>query len=245
MVPLLGGIDLVIDTSNCDNAMTELRGVTVTTDQAWARGATAPVTLPSAPAPPAPPTYFPPTAEGGRPGRGPRRRFPRWIVGTVVLVVVAAAGVGGGWALRGATTPEQAPPSAFPSTPGTANLLTPAQAKQQACDGYATLGAQWSAGFTDWKAAVSAAGDGWTWSTPGVKEATAKFFPSQTQMVSQLRGLVAPNTPVDVASTVNDYAAAVLGFTATQGTNLSGADINAKVDAINGAADSVIKACGL
>lgn len=96
-----------------------------------------------------------------------------------------------------------------------------------------------------WEGAVRATGEGWTWSSPGVKDATAKFFPAQVQMATQLRNLLVPNTPGDVATAVNNYASAILAFTATRGTHASGADINAKVDAIDAAADSVLKVCGL
>jgi hypothetical protein len=207
--------------------------LTTNPEQIWAHGATPPVTPPVRPPAPIP----------SAPGSGPPRRFTRWIAGGAVLVAVAAAAFAGGWAQRGATTPATLPTRQLDT--GTSNVLTSDQAKKQACDGYAALGAQWSAGYIDWDAAVRAKGDGWTWSSPGVKEATAKFFPAQAQIVTQLRGLVAPNTPTDVATAVNNYAAAVLAFAATQGTNLSGPDIDTKVTAINAAADSVLKVCGL
>ena len=63
--------------------------------------------------------------------------------------------------------------------------------------------------------------------------------------MTQLRSLEALDTPADVAASVNDYNAAVLAFAAIQGTNASADDINAKVAAINAAADSVIRVCGL
>lgn len=209
------------------------------TDQMWARGASAPITLPPAPAPPAPPTYFPPTTEGGRPGRGPRRRFPRWIAGIAVLVAVAAAGIGGGWALRGANAPESA---TQPTT--TANAIpdfNPTDARKQSCDAYAALGTQWSQAYRAWLPAVS--GVNWHWEDPPVADATKTFSAAQTQIVIQLRSLIAPGTPGDVSTAVNAYASSILSLGAALG-NASGPDTTSRIDAVDAASAAANKVCG-
>lgn len=212
------------------------------TDQMWARGATAPVTLPPAPAPPAPPTYFPPTAEGGRPGRGPRSRFPRWIAGIAVLVVVAAAGVGGGWALRGANAPTSAAPTPSAQAPTGVSTFNPDQARARACDGFATIGTQWSAAYVQWLPNVS--GPNWRWDDPTVKAATDRFAATESQVVTEINALVAPNTPADVAAAINAYTSAILAFAATHGT-ADGPQMSAKIDTIDAAVVSARQVCGL
>ncbi len=211
------------------------------TDQMWARGASAPVTLPSAPAPPAPPTYFPPTTEGGRPGRGPRRRFPRWIVGTLVLVAVAAAGVGGGWALRGANTPDPAvaSPSAAPTseTP----TLTADEAKKQTCEAYDTIGTQWTAAYRTWLAALP---PNWTWDDPAVKTVTATFDGVATQAAAQLSSLVAPSTPAEVSTAVQDVRSAIVSLAASHGKT-AGSETTAKIDETMAKVDQANRVCGL
>ncbi|CAN5876351.1 hypothetical protein BH09ACT7_BH09ACT7_54370 [soil metagenome] len=211
--------------------------VTTTDHAAWARGATAPVTLPPAPAPPAPPTYFPPTAEGGRPGRGPRRRFQRWIVAALVLVAVAAAGVGGGWALRGANTPESA---TQPSTANATPDLNPTDARKQTCDAYAALGTQWSQAYHAWLPSVS--GVNWHWEDAPVADATRAFSEAQTQIVIQLRSLVAPGTPGDVSTAVNAYTSSILSLGAALG-NASGPDTTSRIDAVDAASATANKVC--
>lgn len=215
------------------------------TDQMWARGASAPVTLPPAPAPPAPPTYFPPTAEGGRPGRGPRRRFPRWIAATVVLVAVAAAGIGG-WALRGATNadpvPPPAAPTAAPSVPPQGGGLSPEQAKAQTCGAYKTLGTQWSGAYQKWLAALP---QPWSWSDPVVKTATAEFDATATAVASQLAQLTAPNAPTDVTNAVRDVRLQIVDLAASHGQTGTGAETDAKLDAVDAAMATANRACGL
>lgn len=150
----------------------------MTTDPGQAHSATPPVTPPVGPPVPAPPRHFPPTAQGSGPAsRGPQRRFTRWIVGGVVLVAVAAAGVASGWALRGATstqTPTTPSASRAPSGAG----FDIAQAKTQACNGYATAGTQWAR------------------DDPKVTAVTADFDTKQTQVAAQLAQLTDPNAPL-------------------------------------------------
>lgn len=213
------------------------------TDQMWARGATAPVTLPPAPAPPAPPTYFPPTAEGGRPGRGPGRRFPRWIAGIAVLVVVVAAGLGG-WALRGATDADPAPtvtPTAAPSVPSQGGL-TVDQAKAQTCGAYKTLGTQWSSAYQKWLAALP---QPWSWNDPVVKTATAEFDATATSVASQLAQLTAPNAPADVTNAVRDVRLQIVDLAASHGQTGTGTETDAKLDAVDAAMATANRVCGL
>lgn len=217
--------------------------VTTTDHAAWARGATASVTMPPAPAPPAPPTYFPPTAEGGRPGRGPRRRFPRWIAGVAVVVAVAGAGIGG-WALRGVTGTDpvpQAVPTAEPSAPSEGGLSLE-QAKAQTCGAYKTLGAQWSSAYKTWLAALP---QPWSWNDPVVKTATAEFDATATSVASQLAQLTAPNAPTDVTNAVRDVRLQIVDLAASHGQTGTGAETDAKLDAVDAAMATANKACGL
>lgn len=190
-----------------------------------------------APAPPTPPTYYPPTAESGR-GRGPRGQFPRWITAIAVLVAVFAAGFGG-WALRGATTPEPTP-VATPEPPGAANVLTPGQAKQQACDAFTTIGAQWADSYREWLPVVTT--PGWRWTDPVVKEATDKFATKETRVVTQINALVAPTTPPDVRNAITDYTSAILTYAAGHGT-ASQTQMNAQEAAIDAAAAHANQVC--
>lgn len=84
------------------------------------------------------------------------------------LLLIAGVAIGGigigvvcGWMLRGARIHDAIVPSPTEAAAGTAAAgggLTPAQAKQQACDGYSALGAQWSSGYHDWYGSVSSVG---------------------------------------------------------------------------------------
>lgn len=180
------------------------------------------------------------------PGRQ-RSRFLLLITGIAIIGI--GIGVVCGWTLRGSTTQAAiAPPptEAAASTVATVGGgLTPAQAKQQACDGYSALGAQWSSGYHDWYGSVSSVGQGWTWANPTVKAATDKFFPLQSQIANSLRGLVTPATPVPVGKAINDYASAILTYAATQNTDIPSNEMDARMDRINTAADEVIRVCGI
>ncbi|SKK33333.1 hypothetical protein [Mycobacteroides abscessus] len=178
---------------------------------------------------------------------GPRRgRFLLLIAGVAIIGIVI--GVICGWALRSTTTQDATAPTpteAATSTAATASALTPAQAKQQACDGYSALGAQWSSGAEKWHNAVVQAGPGWSWSDPAVKNETDTFFPAQSEIAIKLRSLVNPQTPSAVASAIDDYASALLSFAAIQNSNTTGAVIDSKMDTINASADVVIRECGI
>lgn len=186
----------------------------MTTDPGQAHSATPPVTPPVGPPVPAPPRHFPPTAQGSGPAsRGPQRRFTRWIVGGVVLVAVAAAGVASGWALRGATstqTPTTPSASRAPSGAG----FDIAQAKTQACNGYATAGTQWARAYKEWLRTLS---PGWRWNDPAVVDSTARFDTVANQAVLQMNGLIDPSTPSDVAQAIHGYTAAILAYAARHG----------------------------
>lgn len=179
------------------------------------------------------------------PGRR-RGRFLLLIAGVAIIGI--GIGVVCGWALRSITTKDAAAPTPAASAASTAtaaDVPTPAQAKQQACDGYAALGAQWSSGAEKWHNAVIQAGPGWSWSDPAIKTETDKFFPAQSEIAIKLRALVSPQTPSAVASAIDDYASALLSFAAIQNSNTAGAVIDSKVDTINDAADVVIRECGI
>ena len=175
-----------------------------------------------------------------------RRHFPLLIAGVAIIVI--GIGFVCGWALRSTTTKEATAPTpaaAAASTAAAAGVLTPTPAKQQACDGYATLGAQWSSGYHGWYGSVSSVGQGWTWANPTVKAATDKFFPLQSQIANSLRGLVTSATPAPVGMAINDYASAILAYAATQNTDTPSSEMDALMNRINAAADVVIRECGI
>ncbi len=218
--------------------------MTTNPNQIWAHGATPPVTAPVGPSFPGHPTYFPPTGGGNGPsGPGTKRAFPSWIVVAVALVAVAAAGVAGGWALRGATTSPTSATPPQPTTPSAAGpSLTPDAARKQTCDAYLALGTQWNRAYHAWLPSVS--GTNWHWDDPPVTEATKTFAAAQTQVVTQLRSLIVPGTPTDVATAVYNYTAAILSLGAGLG-NASGPDTNARIDAVDAASAAGNKACGV
>lgn len=218
--------------------------MTTTPDQAWARGATAAITMPPiAPTPPPPPTYYPPVSggNGDQPGRGPRRRFPRWIAGAAALAVVTGAGIAGGWALRShdtAPAPVAVPTSTAPAV--AAPTLTVDEAKTQACNGYATNATQWSRAYKQWLATLS---PGWRWGDAAVTESTARFDATANQVVAQINGLIDPNTPSEVAKDIRAYTTAVLAYSASHGT-ADESQMHAQERAIDTAAAAADAACG-
>ncbi|SKU62186.1 hypothetical protein [Mycobacteroides abscessus] len=217
--------------------------MTHASDAMWSRGAVAHTVI----NPPQAPVYqYPP--DNNAPGTGgPRGRIPRFLLLLIAGIAILGLGIGGGWALRGATTPGAIAPSPTEAAPSTAAAggLSPAQAKQQACNGYATLGAQWSSGYKDWVKATQAAGENWQWDNPGVKAATDKFFPAQTDIVVRMRALITPETPPDVARAINDFGGAILHFAAAQGDGSNGTEINKRVDAVDATGRTADSACGL
>lgn len=218
--------------------------MTTNPNQIWAHGATPPATPPTGPPNPTHPMHFPPTGGGsGLSGPGTKRGFARWIVGAVVLVAVAAAGVAGGWALRGATTSQTSATPPQQTTPsGTGPNLTPDAARKQTCDAYLALGTQWSRAYHAWLPSVS--GTNWHWDDPAVTDATKTFAATQTQIVTQLRSLIVPGTPSDVTTAVYNYTAAILSLGAGLG-NASGPDTNTRIDAVDAASAAGNKACGV
>lgn len=212
--------------------------MTTTDHNVWARGAATSVVPDTAP--PAPPTYYPPTAEGGQPSPGgPRRKLPRWIGTAAVIVAIASAGVGG-WALRGTQASTPAAPSVSPTAEAPA--LTSEQARQQTCGAYKTLGTQWSAAYQKWLAALP---QPWAWTDPAVKSATAEFDAAATQVASQLAQLTAPGTPTDVAATVRDVRLKIVDLAASHGQTGTGAETDAKIDAVDTAMAAANKVCGI
>lgn len=215
--------------------------MTTTDHNVWARGATTSVVAPDT-APPAPPTYYPPTTEGGQPSPGgPRRKLPRWIATTAVIVAIAGAGVGG-WALRGTQSPAATPATPSASPTAAAPTLTAEQAKQQTCDAYTMLGTQWNQAYHAWLPSVS--GVNWRWDEPAVADATKSFSAAQAQIVIQLRALSVPGTPASVSTAVASYGDALLSLGAALG-NASGTDTNARIDAVDAAAAAANRACGI
>ncbi|MEN4464381.1 hypothetical protein VXE65_20415 [Mycolicibacterium conceptionense] len=215
--------------------------MTTTDHNVWARGATTSVVAPDT-APPAPPTYYPPTTEGGQPSPGgPRRKLPRWIATTAVIVAIGGAGVGG-WALRGTQSPAATPATPSASPTAAAPTLTAEQAKQQTCGAYKTLGTQWSAAYQKWLAALP---QPWAWTDPAVKSATAEFDATATQVASQLAQLTAPGTPADVAATVRDVRLKIVDLAASHGQTGTGAETDAKIDAVDTAMAAANKVCGI
>ncbi|MDO2986939.1 hypothetical protein P5V30_20625 [Mycobacteroides abscessus subsp. abscessus] len=192
--------------------------------------------------PPPGPVYH----HGDAPYAGRPRGFLLLIAGVAIIGI--GIGVVCGWTLRGATIHDAIAPTPTEAAAGTAAAVggpSPAQAKQQACDGYSALGAQWSSGYHDWYRSVSSVGQGWTWANPTVKAATDKFFPLQSQIANSLRGLVTPETPAPVSKAINDYASAILTYAATQNTDIPSSEMDARMDRINSAADEVIRVCGI
>lgn len=180
---------------------------------------------------------------------GTRRRIPKFLLAAIAGVVLIGAGLGAGrimWGSNGtapALTANAPTSTAVPVTPPS-NALTPDQAKQQACAGYAAISGEWSAGYKDWVAATKAAGENWTWSNPGVKAATDKFFPAQTDMAIRMRALITPETPPSVASAINDFTGAVLDFAAVRGTGANGTEINRRINAVDTTGFTADKVCG-
>lgn len=168
----------------------------------------------------------------------------RWrVLAAGVVFCTFALGGGSGWLLHDFTDgrPGSDTPVAAAST--SAPVGVPDRAVKDACEGFAALGAQWSSGYHQWYAAVSSAGEGWTWATPAVKVATDQFFPEQTRIALTLRALAGPAVPEGVGKSIVDYSAALLAFAAAQNTNLPSSEIATRVDRINAAADQVIAAC--
>lgn len=183
-----------------------------------------------------PPDNSTPVASG-------RRRLPRYFFFLIAEIATLGIGIGCGWALRG-TTPQGATAPTLAAPTVAAGGLSPEQAKQQACNAYAALGAQWSGGYRDWVMAAKAAGENWQWDDPGVKAATDKFFPAQTDIVVRMRVLITPQTPPAVASAINEFGGAILHFAAAQGDGSNGAEINKRVDAVDATGHTADSACG-
>lgn len=192
-----------------------------------------------------PPGYqnLPDNSTHGASGRRHRPRYSFLLIAGIATLGIGI-GIGCGWALRGGTTHGAVAPT-LAAPPVAAGGLSPAQAKQQACNGYATLGAQWSSGYRDWVKATKAAGENWQWDSPGVKAATDKFFPAQTDIVVRMRVLITPQTPPAVASAINDFGGAILHFAAAQGDGSNGTEINKRVDEVDATGHTADSACGL
>lgn len=214
--------------------------MTHASDAMWSRGAVAHTVI----NPPQAPVYqYPP--DNNAPGTGgPRGRFPRFLLLLIAGIAILGIGIGGGWALRGTTTPgaiAPAPTEAAPST-AAAGGLSPAQAKQQACNAYQTLGNQWSNAYQQWLAALPKP---WSWSDPAVQAATTRFDATATQVAAQLAALIDPKTPNDVASAITDVRLQIVNLAASHGQTSTGAETDAKLDAVDRSMAAANRVCGI
>ncbi len=219
--------------------------MTHASDAMWARGAVAHTVI----NPPQAPVYqYPP--DNNAPGDGgPRGRFPRFLLLLIAGIAILGLGIGGGWALRGATTPGATTPGAIAPSPteaapstATAGGLSPAQAKQQACNAYQTLGNQWSNAYQQWLAALPKP---WSWSDPAVQAATTRFDATATQVAAQLAALIDPKTPNDVASAITDVRLQIINLAASHGQTSTGAETDAKLDAVDRSMAAANRVCGI
>lgn len=189
-----------------------------------------------------PPTDWPNRWSDPPTGYRPPRRFPHWIklwrwaIGAAVIIATLLAGGVGGWFLH----PTASPPSTTP--PPVSAALTTDQAKDRACNAFVVLGTQWSSGYHEWIAAMQK--PGWQWTDPDVTNATDKFRPINSQVVTALTVLVPPNTPADVSESISRYTAAILDFAASYGI-ADGPKMASQEDAIDSAAAAARQACGL
>lgn len=214
--------------------------MTHASDAMWSRGAVAHTVI----NPPQAPVYqYPP--DNNAPGTGgPRGRFPRFLLLLIAGIAILGIGIGGGWALRGTTTPGAIAPSPTEAAPSTAapGGLSPAQAKQQACNAYQTLGNQWSNAYQQWLAALPKP---WSWSDPAVQAATTRFDATATQVAAQLAALIDPKTPNDVASAITDVRLQIVNLAASHGQTSTGAETDAKLDAVDRSMAAANRVCGI
>ncbi|WP_255802289.1 hypothetical protein [Mycobacteroides abscessus] len=214
--------------------------MTHASDAMWARGAVAHTVI----NPPQAPVYqYPP--DNNAPGTGgPHGRFPRFLLLLIAGIAILGIGIGGGWALRGTTTPGAIAPSPTEAAPSTAapGGLSPAQAKQQACNAYQTLGNQWSNAYQQWLAALPKP---WSWSDPAVQAATTRFDATATQVAAQLAALIDPKTPNDVASAITDVRLQIVNLAASHGQTSTGAETDAKLDAVDRSMAAANRVCGI
>jgi hypothetical protein len=128
--------------------------------------------------------------------------------------------------------------TAAPSHPS----LSLEQAKEQTCSAYKTLGIQWSAAYRTWLAALP---QPWSWNDPVVKSATLAFDATATSVASQLGQLTAPTAPADVTDAVGDVQLRIVALAASHGQTGTGAETDAKLDAVDVAMATANRACGL
>lgn len=214
--------------------------MTHASDAMWSRGAVAHTVI----NPPQAPVYqYPP--DNNAPGAGgPRGRFPRFLLLLIAGIAILGIGIGGGWALRGTTTPGAIAPAPTEAAPTTAAAggLSPAQAKQQSCNAYQTLGNQWSNAYQQWLTALPKP---WSWSDPAVQAATTRFDATATQVAAQLAALIDPNTPNDVASAITDVRLQIVNLAASHGQTSTGAETDAKLDAVDRSMANANRVCGI
>ena len=100
---------------------------------------------------------------------------------------------------------------------------------------------QWSTAYKQWLTTLT---PGWRWDDPAVKDATARFDTTASQVVAQINALVDPATPRDVADAIREYTSAVLAYAASHGTAAQD-QMNAQERSIDAAATKADSVCGL
>ncbi len=158
----------------------------------------------------------------------------RWLPIAAVAILLAVLAAAAGWALAGLITSKH-------RTAVTAeHVLSADQAEDQACNAFRVASRQWAQAYGEWLPFVS--GPSWQWSDPAVKDATARFSASETEIVGRLDALIAPNTPLEVAQAIRGYTGALLEYSAGHGA-ASGREMDDQENQIDDAADNVAAVC--
>ncbi|SIA23301.1 hypothetical protein [Mycobacteroides abscessus] len=171
---------------------------------------------------------------------GQRNNFPQFLL--IVIAGIAVLGLGVGCTIRGTTAQNTIAPTSPEPTAVAAVGLTPAQAKQQSCDAYRTLGNQWSTAYQQWLAELPTP---WSWNDPAVQTATTRFDTTATQVAAQLATLTDPHTPTEVASAITDVRLQIVNLAASHGQTSTGAETDAKLDAIDRSMATANQICDL
>lgn len=192
--------------------------------------------------PPSPLYQYPP--DNNVPGAsGPRGRPRRFLLIAGIAILGICIGIGGSWVFRSSTQSSIAPtPTKAADTAAAAGGLSPAQAKLQACNAYRTLGDQWSTAYQEWLAALPTP---WSWSDPPVQNATTRFDAAATQVAAQLTALIDPHTPAEVSSAITEVRFQIVNLTASHGQTSTGAETDAKLDAVDRSMETANRVCGI
>lgn len=156
------------------------------------------------------------------------RRIPLWLGVAAALAALLVGGVCG-WALRG-------------TGPGAATSMTAEQAKQRACNAYASSGHQWGSDYRQYLPQFQR--PGWLWSDDDVKAASNALRSTSNGVAATLGLLMPPNAPADVRDAINGYLSAILSYSAGLGV-ASQEEMNEHESAIDAAATRADQACGL